>query len=120
MMKYILLFMVACLTSTSMAENLLCQVSINMEVQSKLSLQVPLDENILYAKFQPFQMRIKNLGASKFEIEVYDSEEPSRSYAKGTLRAEDDEVRWTLWRRDILLETSCSLASARALRLLRF
>lgn len=111
MMKYFLLFLGMCLTSTSMAENLLCRVSVNLEVQSELVIQAPLNENILFAEIQSFRMRIKNLGASKFEIEVYDSVEPARSYAKGTLRTEEDEVRWTLWKRDILLETSCSLAS---------
>lgn len=113
MTKFIFLLFGVGLASTAMAENLFCQVSVNMEVQSKLTIEVPLNEKIAYAIAQPFQMKIKNLGASQFELEIYDSEEPARHYAKGTLRTEGDEVKWTLWRRDILLETSCHLAGLR-------
>jgi hypothetical protein len=111
MMKYVLFLSSVCLASTTFAENIYCQVSVNLEIQSKSTIQVSLDENISYAKIQSFQMKIKNLGFFKFEIEVYDSDEPARHYAKGTLRSSDDEIKWTLWRRDIIIETTCRLAS---------
>ncbi len=107
------LFFLFTITSVSgaFAEQLLCKVIINTEVQGKKEIAVLPDEKVTFADVDSFRMMVKNLGSAKFEVEVYDGNEPSRGYAKGSLKTSDDEVRWTLWRRDILLEASCQLAS---------
>lgn len=111
MPKFLFFLLTIANVSGAFAEQLLCKVTVNTEVQTKKEITVLPDEKVTFADVDSFRMMVKNLGSAKFEVEVFDGNEPSRGYAKGSLKTSDDEVRWTLWRRDILLETSCQLSN---------
>jgi hypothetical protein len=119
MKKKITLLMILSVTSAvsfpiAFAETIHCQVKVNTKIVSEKTLTIAANASAGYAQVEDFSLKINNLGASKFEIEVFDPNTPSRNYADGFLRSSGDEVSWALWSRDILLETSCHLASAAA------
>lgn len=105
-----IIFSVLLLISTqAFAEDLLCVVSRNTEQISQQKISVLKNTTALYFDLHPYQFKIKNNGEAQFEIEIYDRETPSRSYITGFLHSPSDEVKWLLWNREILLETSCRL-----------
>lgn len=112
-MKKVIFFtlLLKIIPSISFAEELICQVKVNTQTVSEQKLTVPANASIPYAEVEGFRMKINNHGASKFELEIFDPSVPSRGYAEGSLKDAKDELKWTLWTRDILLETACRLNS---------
>lgn len=92
------------------AEDLFCNVSVNTEVVAATEFAVAPKTKMTYVLVEGYTFSIANLGESKYELEIYDSAGATRSYATAYLRATTDQLGWTLWSRDILLETSCKLA----------
>lgn len=115
-MKRLLLpsLILSLLAANAAAEDLVCRVKVNGAAASERKVRVSPNESVPYAELEGYRFKIKNLGPSRFEIEAYDSAAPSRGYAAGFLRAAGDAVSWTLWTRDILLETTCALSAAGA------
>lgn len=100
------------LLSASMAKasDLVCNVKINAEEAAVTEFTVAPNTEVTYAVLEGYKFFVSNLGNSKFELEIYDSNGPTRSYATGHLRNLTDDLSWTLWSREILLETTCKLA----------
>lgn len=92
------------------AQELICQVSVNMDKTFQETLDVPENGSAFVGEVEGFRIRVNARGSSKFELEVFEGSGPSRSYAEGFLRTAEDEIKWTLWTREILLEASCRLA----------
>lgn len=92
------------------AESLNCDVSLNGEIASDMNLQINKSEQKNYLTIGTYYFYVKNLGGSLFELEIYNSDGPERSYAEGIIRDSTDKLSWTLWTRDILIETKCKLA----------
>jgi hypothetical protein len=92
------------------AEALNCDVSLNGEIVAENNLFVNVAEQKNYVTLGTFYFYVKNMGNSQFELEIYNTDGPLRSYAEGNLRTLTDKLSWTLWTRDILLETKCKLA----------
>jgi hypothetical protein len=92
------------------AENLACSVSANGDLLAQTTFSLAVNEQKNYISAGTFYFYVKNKGESKFELEIFNSDGPSRSYAEGNLRNSEDMLAWTLWTRDILLETNCKLA----------
>ncbi len=91
------------------SEEVFCTVKVNLETVAETQFNIGATERLMYVQAEDFAFYLANKGQSKFELEVFDGSVPSRSYAQGVLRALTDELTWTLWSRDILLETSCKL-----------
>lgn len=92
------------------SEELFCTVSVNLETVAETEFNLEVSERTKYVDAGDFVFYVKNMGDSKFELEVFDGSVPSRSYALGILRNATDDLKWSLWTRDILLETSCKLS----------
>lgn len=92
------------------AEDLACTVTANSDVLIQTDFNLNVKEQYQYLSAGTFSFYLSNLGNSKFEIEVYNNDGPIRFYTTGLLRTSNDILTWTLWSRDILLETSCKLA----------
>ena len=92
------------------AEDLICNVSVNTEVVAETEFTVVPKTKVTYVLVEDYTFFVANLGESKYELEIYDSAGPTRFYATSYLRTTSDQLAWTLWSRDILLETSCKLA----------
>ncbi|GIL17839.1 MAG: hypothetical protein BroJett040_15900 [Oligoflexia bacterium] len=108
-MRTLLIFIVLFFSALAQAENLFCQISVGMEVTSKTEIAVDQGETKSFGNYGEYFFKVKNRGKSQFTIEVFNGSEPSRGYADGVLRQVDDEVKWSLWTREILIEGSCQL-----------
>ena len=105
------IFVMMLLVSTSvLAEDLNCTVSVNMEVVAEEVFTVAPKTKVTYVNAADFVFYVANKGNSKFELEIFNVDAPSRSYATGFLRTNEDALTCTLWTNDYLLETSCRLA----------
>lgn len=98
------------MTSSSYAQDISCQILVNTEIVNESTISVEANSKMVYGDVEGYRFMINNLGASKYEIEIFDPSGPSRSYASGTLKTEDDKISWTFWSRDIMLESNCRLS----------
>lgn len=104
-----LLFFFA-LSLSAHAEILNCEVIGNHELLSSTKLEVKTSASYLYAQHGSYSFYVKTSPINQYEIEIYNSSGPIRSYVVGKLELLKDKLAWTLWTRDILLETNCKLA----------
>lgn len=110
MKKLIIALALSLSSSALLAEELFCTVSVNFETVAEVQLQVEPTQKEAYVMADAFSFYVTNKGQGKFELEIFNADEPSRSYAEGFLRTKEDTLAWTLWSRDMLLETKCKLA----------
>lgn len=101
-------FCVFTLTS-AWASDLICTTAINTNIISSVSVQVETGDKVVFEEVEGYKLMIKNFGNHKYEMEVFESDVPSRGYASGFLRNRSDELSWAKWSREILIETSCKL-----------
>lgn len=89
--------------------NLKCESSLNSSKLFEVKTILPQGErNNLIAKADNYQFFITSAGADVVELQVYDSSEPSRSYASASL-SKAQYVELVIWKRESLLETRCTL-----------
>lgn len=94
---------------STFASDLLCRVSVNSQVVSKEIIALAPNESKYFGDLANYRLKVANQEEGKYEIEVFDPNSPSRSYSLGSLKNANDELRWSFWSRDILLEASCKL-----------
>ncbi|MBY0412537.1 MAG: hypothetical protein K2Q18_00155 [Bdellovibrionales bacterium] len=111
-MKKILSVLLLVLVSTSaFAETITCNVQVSLEEVARVEFDLAPNTQTKYVASEGFSFYLNNKGDSKFELEIFNIDGPSRSYAEGYLRSPNDTLTWTLWTRDILLATECKLAN---------
>jgi hypothetical protein len=93
-------------------EELSCQMQVNGSVVATSNVKVAPRSTVKVVEIEGFLAKVTSRGESRFELEIYDPATPSRSYAEGVLRASSDQLKWSLWRRDILLEFACRTVEA--------
>lgn len=108
-MKKLMLICTLLLSSGVYANELLCSVSQGLVEVSISDVKVAPGEKASYETLDGYMFSVKNLGDSKFELDVFDSSTPSRSYASGILKSPSDTLSWTYWSRETLIETNCHL-----------
>ena len=103
--------LIFCMSSSfAFAENIKCNYSVNGATAIKIKefTVIPFTKE-LYVDGADYRFYISNKGHSKFELEIFDANAPSRSYAAGFLRTSIDELSWAFWSRDVLIQTACTL-----------
>lgn len=109
-MKHLLISLAVLLSgAAAQAQDLFCNLKVNNDVIADTKVTTILGKSVVFGEYGNYKVSVRDLGASKFFIEVYEIN-VSRTYADGVLRTEDDEIKWTLWSREILMETACRLA----------
>lgn len=109
MKTLILLTIILTISNFAMAEDLNCRVKQNTEVIYANNFNLPVNSSASLGDFGSFRIKVNNFGKSMFQIEVFDGDIPSRNYTDGVLRAANDQLRWSVWNREILLEAICTL-----------
>lgn len=109
-MKNLLIVMFLAMSFNTFAEDLICSVNLNTEPVAETPVTVDVNAKVVYAEMDGFRFFVTNKGNSKFEIEVFNAAEPSRSYASGKLLDATDELSWSVWSRDYLIDSTCKLA----------
>lgn len=109
MKNLILSFSIILAGTVAQAQDLFCNLKVNTDVIADTKVTTIPGKNVVFGTHGSYTVSVRNQEASKFYIEVYETN-VSRTYADGVLRTEEDEVKWTLWSRDILMEAACRLA----------
>ena len=91
------------------AEDLRCSLAVNGESAVVLEFSVEAGTKKMFIDSNDYRFFLINKGQSKFELEIYDAYSATRSYSAGYLRTNQDELSWTFWSREVLLETTCKL-----------
>lgn len=55
-----------------------------------------------------YELMIRDLGKNHFELQGYNSLEPSRTYATATIGNSSDLLQLSIWKREHLLEVICT------------
>lgn len=109
-MKKIFLLALFTISFNTFAEDLACSVNLNTVNVTDVEVTVGAQEKVLFADLENgFRFYINNKGNSKFEIEVVNNDEQTRSYADGKLQNLDEEVSWSIWSRDYMIDSTCKL-----------
>ena len=107
-MKY-LLSMMLFLPSVAFSQTLNCSLIINNTVVEKNSVEIVQGEKVAIFNYDGLKVSSIVRTSSKFEIEVFNPFEPSRSYAVGELREKSDDLSLVSWKREQILEVNCTL-----------
>ena len=108
-MKNIFFASLLLLSVNSFASNLLCSLKVNLETIDEREIEVSAKEKVNFTDYENYRFFITNNSNDQYTIEVFDGDTPSRSYATGILKNQNDSVKWSLWTRDIILDADCSL-----------
>lgn len=104
-------FLLTLLTSSftyAESRRLFCEASYNTE--SIFETEVILskgERNKLYGNLGGIAFYVSDLGNNKVELHVFNSYEPSRSYASSDFSRPNSRVELVVWKQDYLLETRC-------------
>lgn len=91
------------------ASDLVCQIKVNTGLFSEVNITLAPQTRKMFDEYEGYRFYLNNLGDKKFEVEVYNPADPSRGYAEGFLRTQEDKLGWILWSQEILLDVSCKL-----------
>lgn len=109
-MKKFLITLVVVLFSTKLfAADLICEVKESLTRVSIVDIKTQEGAKIPFEKIDGYTFNVTNLGNSKFELDIFDSNTTSRSYSTGYLHTAKDSLTWTFWSRDTLIEANCKL-----------
>lgn len=109
MKKFLFVICSLIFAGNAFAEDLTCNVMANLDEVARVDFTLNSNEQTKYAFSEVFSFFVTNKGHGKFELEIYNNNGPTRSYAEGYLRNSEDTLTWTMWTRDILLSTECRL-----------
>lgn len=104
-MKKVLLTLLS--SSLIYASSINCNVKKELTTISSVDISFARSIKVEIDSFDEFQFLVSKLDNDYYEIEVYDKNQPSRSYSKGKLSNSGESLNWTLWTRDYLLEVEC-------------
>lgn len=91
------------------ARTLYCQASFNTDVL--FETEVTLNDRELNHKFGTLaglEFYVSDRGQNKIELQVFNTYEPSRSYATSVFDKEGSHVELAVWKQDYMLEARCS------------
>lgn len=105
-----LTIMLALTFSTSIvASEFTCNIKINNEDVHNTSFEVSEGEKFMFADSSSLKFSLKAMKKEKYELEAFDLSIPSRSYATSMVKEKGDNLSYTLWTRDSLIEVKCEL-----------
>ena len=96
-------------SSKKSVDSLTCSVRMSTELVLEEEVVVPTGSTKVFGNIDAYRFKITNLGSTKYELEIFDGTLPARSYSQASLRQSEDEIKWTFWSSDVLLEASCRL-----------
>ena len=106
MSKLTVFFCTFALSTSAFSSQIFCKIKLNSELVYKTQFE-ETQKKVILGKYNDYQISITKKGPSTFEIEAYNREIPSRTYALGTLDSSADQVSLDLWTRKVLLQSSC-------------
>jgi len=108
-MKKIVLVLLVMFQVKGFAKEVICDIKVNREHVFSTILEISKGQKVEFAEVAGSKFTLKSLKNSQYEIEIFDRDKSSRAYAEGSLKTKGERVQYSLWTRDILLESSCGL-----------
>lgn len=101
--------MAIALSSTVGASEFNCNIKINNEDVHNTSFEVGKGEKVQFADSPSLKFSLKSMAKNRFELEAFDLVVPSRTYAIGRLKDRGDDLTYSLWTRESLIDVKCEL-----------
>lgn len=104
-MKTLLAFVALLPLSHVGATTFNCTVKYNYETVFTVKFELENSKSKKFGSFEEYEFTLKDTGKN-FELELYNSLEPSRTYAVGDLTKSPD-LGLIIWNREKLMEVNC-------------
>lgn len=109
MLRSLTLALFMLLPALSEARTLFCQANFNNDVLFEKKVDVKAGEsNKKFGTLGGLEFFISDKGENKIELQVFNTYEPSRSYATSVFKESGSTVELAVWKQDSLLEARCS------------
>lgn len=87
-----------------------CQVKVNLKTVVETSFTLKdKQKNKFFGEYEGFEFYLGHIGNGVIELQSYNGNEPSRTYATSIVNGEGSFVTLSVWRRDYLLDARCTL-----------
>lgn len=105
--------LILCLLSFSaVAAEFDCRYSYNLEEISRNKVTINEGQKEMrIAELEEHVFFLSSLPLKKFELQLLNRIEPSRTYASATLSSSNRELELTVWKREGIVEGKCTLQS---------
>lgn len=104
-MKLISTLILTSFMSNAYAYKFECMLKHNYETIFQTKFELEENSSKKFGAFEEYEFTLKDTG-DLFELELYNSLEPSRSYAIGDFKKSQD-LGLIIWNREKLIEVSC-------------
>ncbi len=108
-MKNLLFLSLLSLSTSILSAEIICDIKTNGGHTFSTIIEIKEGQKVEFADIEGLKFKLKSKYNSHYEMEIFDIDGPSRTYVEGSLKIKSDKVQYSLWTRDILLESSCSL-----------
>lgn len=98
------------LSTSALAADFECSYFQNLQEIHRSQVSVT-GKNVRIATFDQYEFFMSQLPEGRFELQAYNSYEPSRTYAVARLSSANPEIELTIWKREIMIEARCTLKS---------
>lgn len=104
---FILIFLTT--TNLAMATEISCDLFVNGALEKSFVADLKLELKTKVASSSGLTFYLTEKESPRYLIEVFDPNVPARSYAEGVLITPKDQLKWSMWSREIWVELVCSL-----------
>ena len=109
-MKPIILVILALISApTAFAGTFACDLIINGERVHQAPVTTVLNEKSLVTKKASAVVYLTEKNSNEYSLEAFLPGYDARIYAEGSVKARGEKITASLWGRDILIETTCTL-----------
>ena len=110
-MKLISFFLTALIAAPAFAQNneASCVVKINGTIRYDFTVASREGSNVTIGDFDGYRVFLHHNASQKYSLEIYDAENTVRTYSDTVFRNVGDDVTSTVWKREILVEATCTL-----------
>lgn len=110
-MKKILTALLLTLSLKAFSADLLCDISVNLDILSESTVATSLDQKILIDRVGTVTAYITEKENHHYVVEAFLADHEMRIYGEGTLREKSDRLVASSWSRDAIIDIECRLNS---------
>lgn len=84
-----------------------CDLKINTTVEQSYAQEISIGQKVKFFDANELRVFVSRKSDSKFEVELFNAQIPSRTYSVGNLVSKKDSLELAIWDRQMLFEISC-------------
>lgn len=105
-MKFLLVALLG-LSTFANFEFINCDLKVNTTIEQVAGHAIANGQKVTFFDYDSLRVFVNRKTDTKIEVELFDINGPSRTYAVGDINNSKDSVELAIWTRDILLEVIC-------------